>query len=328
LAAPAAAVVWVLARLWRRRWRDDGAVLGLLAAAGLWAVLVPHPLVPADGVLMRDDAAAPPLWTDAAYWHFHAPQQELAFRDRPASTVFDDAAAAASETWLVLGGSVTFGWETAATTTFTALAEQQLAGEGYRVRLLNAGVGGWNLGQLDRFLRDVGDRMPLHGVVLISVLNNAAFRIVGPPTAPPCGTLLCAYAYNLSRNYLLLPVANYFLPKPNNLARYETLLDDIVSRERALGRIVVLIDETHEAQLHPAWYNRWIGGVQDRYRAVARAVAAAQGLQFHRVDDAVAQVPVDQRFTDGMHLTSAGHAAVAARLADILRPYLGTDAGR
>ncbi len=183
------------------------------------------------------------------------------------------------------------------------------------------GVGGWNLGQLDRFLRDVGDRLPVRGIVLASVLNNAAFPIVGAPSSPPCSAFICAYAHNLARNYLLLPIANFFVPKPHNQERFATLLEQLISRETALGRTVVLLDETHEAQLRPSWYNRWLGGPQDAYRAILRRVGARHGLALHRVDDAVGRLPPTQQFLDGMHLTPAGHVAVGTRLAGILRSY-------
>jgi len=323
LVTAALAALWMLFRLLRSRGRGQGTFIALAATAAVAMALVPHPLVSLDGVRARDDAAAPPLWIDAAYWHFHSPQQELEFRGQPIGEL-PIGAAGEDELWLVLGGSVTYGWETDPQTTFTALAEQQLARAGHHVRLLNAGVGGWNLGQVDRVLRDIGDRLPLRGIVIVSVLNNAAFPIAAAPHPPACTTLLCAYAYNLSRNYLLSPVINFFLPAPGNQARFTALLDDIIARELARGRTVILLDETHEAQLRPAWYNRWVGGPQERYRTAARQVAAAHGLELHRVDDAVAALPPDQQFTDGMHLTPAAHVAVAARLAEILTPALGT----
>jgi lysophospholipase L1-like esterase len=318
------ALLWVLIRLARSRGRGQSAFVALAATAAAAMLLAPHPLLPLPDVRTRDEPAVPPLWTDAAYWHFHSPQQELGFRDRPIGELPTSAGAIDDELWLVIGGSVTYGSETDPQTTFTALAEQQLRRDGQPVRLLNGGVGGWNLSHIDRVLRDIGDRLPLRGIVIVSILNNATFRIVGPPHPPTCTTLLCAYAYNLSRNYLLAPVVNVLLPAPGNEARFATLLDDIITRELARGREVILLDETHDAQLRPAWYNSWVGGPQERYRSTTRRIGAAHGLELHRVDDAVAALPPDERFSDGMHLTPAAHAAVAARLAAIVEAERAT----
>jgi hypothetical protein len=310
--------LWALIRLFRERSVRNVCLVGLSVTCFISVVRIPHPLQPIEGVRLVDDAGAPPLWVDTAYWHFAAPQQRLQFATRSVASLW----LSDEETWLVLGGSVTAGRETGAADAFTAVAEQRLTADGSRVRLVNAGVPGWNMGQIDRFMLDVGDRLPIRGVVLASVLNNSAFPIVGPPEPYRCRTFLCAYTHNLRRNYLLFVVINFFLPKPANQARFEEMLDGLITRELNLGREVVLLDETHDAQIRPRWYNGWLGRPQERYRHILRRVAAAHGRSLHRVDDVVAALPVENRFVDGMHLTKDGHLAVGMRLAEILKPYL------
>lgn len=307
--------VWSLIRLARTRSAVRVCLVALSLTCLAGAMLIPYPLWPSDTARVIDDPAAPPLWVDAAYWHYLAPQQRLQFATRSVASLLD----ADDDTWIVLGGSVTAGRETGAAEAFTAMAEQDLIADGYEIRLANAGVPGWNLGQIDRFLVDVGDQLPLTGIVLASVLNNAAFRIVGPPEPPGCRTLLCQYTYNLRRNYLLAAVINFFLPKPGNPERFRETVDRTISRERDLGREIVLLDETHDAQLRPRWYNSWLRRPQERYRRILREVAAGQGQSLHRVDDVVADLPGDDRFVDGMHLTKDAHAAVGRKLAQIVR---------
>jgi lysophospholipase L1-like esterase len=303
----------------RGRPRRDAARLGAAAIVAVTsALLVPHPVQIVPGARVLDRPAAPALWIDAAYWHYHAPPQQLQSR----GTRLADLGDAQRATWLVLGGSVTAGDERDPAPAFTEVAERQLRARGYDVRLINGGVGGWNLGQLDAVLRDYADGLPLRGIVLVSILNNAAFRIAAPAAPRRSATLLGAYTHNLARNYLLFPAINYFVPKPGNLDRFGTLLDALLTREAALGREVVLLDETHDAELRPAWYTQWLAAAQLRYRERAQAVAAAHGLALHSVDDVLTALPPDARFIDGMHLTPAAHAAIGARLADVVEPYL------
>lgn len=320
---PLAALVvmgsWSLIRLLRRRSIGQVCLVGVLVACATGVALIPHPLQPNETAHIVDDTAAPPLWVDTAYWHFAAPQQRLQFATRSVASLWESE----EETWLVLGGSVTAGRETGAAEAFTAIAQNRLATDGYRVRLVNAGVPGWNLGQIDRFLLDAGDRLPVRGIVVASVLNNAAFPLVGPPEPHRCRTFLCAYAYNLRRNYLLFVAANFFLPKPTNQAHFRETLERLLARETRLRREVILLDETHDAKLRPHWYNGWLGRPQERYRGILRQVAAAHGRSLHGVDDVVAALPPNDRFIDGMHLTKDAHIAVGKRLAEILEPYLG-----
>jgi lysophospholipase L1-like esterase len=300
-------------RLLRLRPRRALALAALVAGAGAAAMLVPHPGASADDVVTAP-AAAPPLAVDPAYWHFLAPHQRLGFVQHSLAEV----AGPADETWLVVGGSVTAGTEVDPAETYTAVAERTLRATGQRVRLVNAAVSGWHIGQIDQLLRDLGDRLPARGVVVASVLNNAAFRIVGRPDPPTTDSLLWTYWYGLGRNHLLLPGVSFFMPKPDNGDRLQRTLDRLIVREQGLGRTIVLLDETHEAQLGPTWYNAWLGRPQEAQRQVIRDVAAQHDLRLHRVDDVVAALPPAERFLDGMHLTRAGHAAVGARLAAIL----------
>jgi lysophospholipase L1-like esterase len=294
------------------------ALAALALAVGLWVLLIPHPLVPRDTSRLIDSRSAPPLWVDAAYWSVAAPHQRLGFPRRS----FGELLGSDVETWLVLGGSVAAGREAGPNNTFTAVAERRLTVDGFRVRLVNAAVQGWNLGQVDRFLRDFAEALPVRGIVLASVLNNAAFRIVGPPTLPGCSTLACGLAHNIRRNYLLLPTVNFFVPKPANRARFQRLLAELLRREIDRGRAVVLLDESHDAQLRPRWYNVWLSRPHDAYRAAIREVASAHGIELHSVDDVLVELSPDEQFLDGVHLTRAGHAAVGARLAEILKPLL------
>jgi lysophospholipase L1-like esterase len=305
----------VVYRLVRRRWWSASALTALLVLGLAGALTVPHPLALHADVEPAPTAGVPPLFTDAAYWHFLAPQQQLGFRERSLAEV---AAATDGETWLVLGGSVTAGMESEPEETYVAIAERLLRAEGHSLRLVNAGVPGWHIGQIDEMLLDLGDRLSVRGLVLASVLNNAAFPIVGPPGPPVQEGLLLTYWGSLARNHLLLPGVSFFLPKGHNAERLRDTLDALITREQARGRRIVLLDETHKSQIEPAWFNAWLRGPQEAQRQVIREVARRHGLVLHPVDDTVAALPRDDRFLDGMHLSVAGHAAVGARLAEIL----------
>lgn len=310
--------VLLLIRLLRGSPRQDVLLLALMVSSAAWAMTIPHPLQPAPPRNARARRAVPPLWIDAAYWGPLAPHQTLAFR-----TLDDDIAGIAAsddeETWLVLGGSVVAGREVEAAETFPLVAERLLTDEGLPIRIVNAGVAGWNIGQIDRFLQDLGDRLPVHGIVMMSVLNNAAFPIRAEPAIPQVHTLLGAYAHNLVRNYLLFITINFFVPKPGNIEAYKEVMSRLLERELGLGRRLLILDETHTNQMQPRRLNHWFYRRDETYRAALREVSGRFDLRVDPVVGALSTVPAADQFVDGLHLTRAGHAAIARELAALLK---------
>lgn len=306
--ALALAVVRLLQRVRKLSGWDAAYALTALAVA-LAGEEIAHPQsLPASKT--SPPAPIPSLWTDPAYWHPAAFHQTLSFRGDPP--------AGEEKTWLVLGGSVTFGDGVAPEATFVKTAERQLRAAGHRVRLLNAGAQAWNLGQIDRLLRDLGASLAPDGLVIASVLNNAHFRL---PEARPVwcdGRLLAATLCNLIRSPTRLALAKLLAPKPGNRGRFRRTLRAILDRARAQGRPVVLLDETSRWQIEASPRDRR----HEAYRAAIRETAADYGLALHAVDRAVAAVPASARFLDAIHLAPAGHEAVGARLAEVLAPHL------
>ncbi|NNL66144.1 MAG: SGNH/GDSL hydrolase family protein [Myxococcales bacterium] len=290
----------------RGRTRSSRWTLGLLAwvtvAAALW---VPHPVesrAPAE-------PASSSLFQDAAYWHPQAAHQSLAFRGRPAASVDPRR-----ETWLVVGGSVTYGAGVAPEETYTAVAERLLRASGRPVDLLNAGAEGWNLQAIDRWLQDMGDRLAPRGIVLVSILNNATLPIPGLRPAACDASLLAAFACNRWRSAFFLRWPKVLLPKFRNAERHEVLLRELLARETDLGREVILMDEPSEAQIHGGAF-RWFGA--DGYRDATRRVAAEFDLVLHPVHDALAALPRGEAFLDGIHPTPAAHRVWGRRLFEI-----------
>jgi len=315
---PAGAIASVLlalaAALPRRRpWRErlPRIALALLVAVALAAA--PHPV----WVAAPEEPAVPQLWTDTADWHPRSPHQSLDFRGQPLAALVREP-----EPWLVLGGSVTFGEGVAAAETFTAVAQRLLRQGGDRRTLFNAGMQGWNLHHLDRLRLDLADALPLRGLVLVSILNNATLPLVSPSARGCERSLAFAYLCNAWRTPIRLAWPKVFLPKPANPERYRDTLRRLVSRERALGREVVLLDEISEFE--SGLVRPWD---VEAYRAIAREVTAELGVPFHGVRDAVAGLPPDERFLDGVHPTAAMHARLGQRLAEVLREDRPNSAG-
>lgn len=305
-----------------RRDRATGALAVALAALVVaWLAWIPNPSwrVRGPAAAGAPGPAAPPLWVDPAFWNPSAVQQSLRFRTVPVA----EARVRAQATWLVVGGSVVYGQAVAPEDTFVALAESRMRSEGLDVRLLNAGVPGWNLAQLDRALRDALDDLPVDGLVLHSVLNNAVFPLVGEGGACS-GGLLRAWTCNAARNYFVFTHLKLVLPKLRNHARYRETLRALLRRERALGRQVVIVEETSEHELDGAPMDAWVGGP---YREIQREVARELGLPVHSLVPALSALPPDARFVDGIHLTRQGHAAAGAALAEILRAHLAQASG-
>ncbi|MGH0035627.1 MAG: SGNH/GDSL hydrolase family protein [Myxococcota bacterium] len=292
------------------------AVAGCAALVAAWGVLVPHPVrVAGSSRALPGTTGEAELWVDPALWNPVAPHQALATREEPLAALDDDG----PETWWVVGGSVAYGVEVDPAHTFTAQAERRLRAAGHRVRLRNAAAPAWNLGQIDTFLRGLGDRLPVRGIVVASVLNNAGFSLHGPRPRGCEHTLAGATACALWRSPLHLAWLKYFLPKPGNLDRIRRTLGELIERERSLGRSVILLDETSRWQIG----RHLRDGRDEAVRTALREVAAHRGLRLHPVADAVAAVPPDDRLLDAIHLAPAGHAAVGTRLAAILAPRVG-----
>lgn len=288
----------------RLRWQErlPCTVLGLLVAGAL--VAVPHPVATPAAV----EPAVPPLWIDTASWHPRAPHQSLDFRGQPLADVV-----AGQETWLVLGGSVVFGEGVEASETFTAVAQDLFRAEGDPIVLLNSGMQGWNIQNIDRFLTDLGDALPVTGIVLVSILNNATLPIAGERSRFCDRSLVLAHLCNVLRSQLLLTWPKAILPKPHNLERYRSTLRRLLERELVLGRRVVLLDEAAEFDRTPILWKA------EPYRAAAAEIGAELGVAFHRVNDVVEALPAGDRFLDGIHPTPALHARLGYRLHEILR---------
>ena len=287
----------------RRPWveRAPWIALGLLTASAIGQVRYPvWSSAPVDPLV-------PSLWRDSADWHPRAAHQSLEFRGRPVAGVAPDA-----EQWLVLGGSVVFGEGVDASQTFTAIAQDLLRKDG-DANVLNAGAQGWNIGNIDRLLADGLDSLPVTGIVIVSILNNATLPIAAAEPAGCDASLPIAYLCNVSRNQLVLAWPKVFLPKPGNLARYRSTLRALLARELALGRKVVLLDEIGEID-----DRRWLWSTE-AYRTVAREVAAEAGVPFHGVRDAIAPLAENERFLDGIHPTPAMHLLLGRRLYEVLR---------
>jgi lysophospholipase L1-like esterase len=297
------AVVSIIRR--RRPWRERAPRIALALLVALALARVPHPVSNAAPA----EPAVPPLWLDTASWHPIGPHQSLELRGRPLASLDPNA-----ESWLVVGGSVTYGTGVEPHQSFPAVAQDLLRAHGDRKVLLNGGVQGWNLHNIDRWLADLGDALPLRGIVVASILNNATLPIAAPAGAGCERSLLRAQLCNASRNQLLFTWPKAFLPKPHNPERYRAALRRLVARERALGRRVVLLDEATE-------FEGWLLVLwnAETYRAIAREVGAELGVPFHAVDAALAPLPMEQRFLDGIHPTAAAHALLGRRLAEILR---------
>lgn len=289
----------------RRPWRDRVPRIALALLVACAIARVPHPVqtaAPAKPVV-------PALWRDTANWHPRAAHQSLDFRGRPLSEL-----RAGADTWIVLGGSVVFGDGVQAAQAFPAIAQDRLRGEGDPV-VLNAGAQGWNIQNLDRLLADLIDGLPVTGIVVASILNNATLPIAGPEPDDCHRSLLRAYLCNVSRSQLMLSWPKAFLPKPRNPARYRATLRALLERERGLGRKVVLLDEVTEFD---AGRGVWIWNTES-YRAVARELASTFGVPFYPVADAIAEIPPAERFLDGIHPTPAAHLLLGRRLAEIVR---------
>lgn len=307
---PAAAIAAILSTAWalierRRPWthRIPRIALGFSAISAI--VCVPYPVwsnAPVKPVV-------PPLWFDTANWHPRAAHQSLEFRGRRLADV-----ASGEPTWLVLGGSVAFGEGVEASQTFTAVAQELLRAAGDRTNLLNAGAQGWNIQNVDRFLVDFGDTLPVTGIVVASILNNATLPIVAPMDASCERSLLRAWLCNTWRSQLLLPWLKVILPKPHNPDRDRRILRSLLERELGLGRRVVLLDEASEME----------GGILqpwdfDLYREIAREVGEEFDVPFHPVTDVAAELRPDERFLDRIHPAAAMHALLGRRLYEILR---------
>jgi hypothetical protein len=287
-----------------RGWRERAPWIGLALVAAIALQRVPHPVC----VDAATPPAAPALWLDPANWHPRAAHQSLEFRDRAVASL-----APADAHWLVLGGAVVFGDGVEAHQAFPAVAEDLLRAEGDRSRVFNAGMQGWNIQNIDRFLADLGDDLPLTGIALVSILNNATIPIAAPDAVGCGATMLRAWLCNAVRNQALFTWPKVFLPKPRNTERYRTALRALLEREKARGRRIVLLDEIGEID---AGWRIWD---TETYREIARGVAAELGVPFHPVSDAVASLPPDERWLDGIHPTPAMHALLGKRLAEILR---------
>lgn len=120
---------------------------------------------------------------------------------------------------------------------------------------------------------------------------------------------------NAWRNYLLHEILSVVAPQPWNLSAYRSTLSNLITREQARGRSIILLDETHESQFSPNMISRF----HDRYRRVLQDVASQHGLEVHRVDDVLIGLTPEDRFTDGLHLNQAAHAAIGTKLAGLLR---------
>lgn len=302
--AIAGAVLVALTLLERRRsWahRLPHLALGMVVVAAL--LRVPHPV----SVRAPAEAVAPPLWLDSANWHGAAAHQSLAFRDRPLAGVVPG-----EEAWLVLGGSVVYGAGVEASQTFTAVAEALLRADGRRIVLLNAGAHGWNVQHIDRLLQDLGDALPVTGIVLSSILNNATLPIAGPRSTDCERSLVRAYLCNASRAQQLFTWPKVFLPKPHNRERYRLALRSLLERELRLGRRIVLLDEVGEIDEGALW-------APEDYREIAREISAQLGVAFHPVTDAYEALAPADRFIDGIHPTPAAHALLGRKLYAILR---------
>lgn len=289
----------------RRTWIQRIPTLALGSLVLFAVATVPHPVrthAPADPVV-------PPLWLDTANWHPRAAHQSLEFRGRRLADVEDGA-----PVWLVLGGSVAFGEGVEASQTFTAVAQDRLREAGDPTILLNGGAQGWNIQNIDRFLSDFGDALPLSGIVLVSILNNATLPVVAPLDASCQRSLLRATLCNFWRSQLLVPWLKVVLPKPHNADRYRQTLRRLLARELGLGRRVVLLDEASD--IEGRRLSLWD---IDAYRSIAREVGGDFDLPLHSVSDAIAPLSPGERFLDGIHPTPEMHARIGRRLEEILR---------
>ncbi len=271
--------------------------------AGLAAFSVPPAIETHDPV----PGVATPLLRDAAFWHPRAAHQSLEFRGRPVYTVDPER-----ESWLVLGGSVTFGEGIEADETFVAKAEARLRSEGRPVDLYNAGAQGWNLHAIDTWLRDMGDRLAVDGIVIVSILNNATLPVLGDAPGGCRARLATHAACNRWRSPFFDVPLKVLLPRRANAERHRELLRRILERELALGREIVLLDEPKEPG---GIFDDWLG--VGRARAVTEAVAGEFGLPLHPVADALAPLG-EGAFLDGIHPTAEGHRVWGERLADVL----------
>jgi hypothetical protein len=302
--AGAAVASWALLER-RRTWRQrlPRIALGLFVVAAL--IQVPHPIRGEHTM----PPVVPPLWIDSANWQPQAAHESLAFRERPLAS-----AASGDEVWLVLGGSVAFGDGVDAHQAFPAVAQDLLRADGDRLVLLNGGVPGWNIQNIDRFLADFGDSLPLTGIVLVSILNNATLPIAAPEPRGCERSLLRAFLCNASRNQLLFTWPKVVLPKPHNPERYRRTLRGLLERELTLGRRVVLLDEASE--IDEGLIQLWDA---EAYRTTARELAQEFGVPFHPVAGAASQLAPGDRFLDGIHPTPALHAVLGRQLREILR---------
>jgi len=287
------------------RGRPGLALLAVVVAGTLLAA--PHPV----RVAAPAAPAVPELWRDTAHWHPRALHQTLAFRERPMAGL-----PPAAERWLVLGGSVAYGEGVAPDRTFSAVAEARLRGEGRAVQVLNAGAQGWNAANADALLAGVGDALGIDGIVLVSVLNNATLPVVGPFPAACEGGALAAWACNQLRSIHFLQWPKALLPKPGNAERHAARLGRILARERARGRRVLLVDEPTAAEQvgRTDWFLPF--GVA---RDTVRRVAATYGLELHPVAPALAPLPSEVAFLDGIHPSPAGHQRIGAAVHALLR---------
>jgi hypothetical protein len=301
LAANAAAAIAVLrVRDWRRRGIWVG--LALCTAIALWRI--PHPVRVAEATA----PAVPALWLDPASWHPRAPHQSLELRDRPVASL-----APGAPNWLVLGGSVAFGDGVAAYQAFPAVAQDILRASRDPIQLFNAGVQGWNIRNIDQLMADLGDALPLTGVVLVSILNNATIPIASPAAVGCDAAFLHAWSCNVWRSQAFFIWPKVLLPKPKGPERFGDALRTLLAREKQRGRKIVLMDEIGEID---AGLRIWD---TETYREIARSVAAELGVPFYPVSDAVASLPPTERWLDGIHPTPAMHALLGKRLAEILR---------
>jgi len=294
----------LLARGAPRATRASLALIGLLTAVA--AATAHHPVAS----FAPAPQAVGPLFTDAAFWHPRGPHQSLDFRGRPLAALDPSR-----ESWLVLGGSVAFGEGVEPDETFTAVAEARLRAGGRAIDLYDAAAQGWGLAAVDAWLRDLGDRLPVRGLVLVSILNNATLPTPGPRAEGCDASLVRAFACNQQRSLFFLTWPKVFWPKPHNPARHAALLRGLLARETALGREIVLMDEPSEAQIHGGLFRRFGA---ERYRAATREIGADFGLELEPVADALAALPAGEAFLDGIHPTAAGHRAWGERLAEIL----------
>ena len=281
-------------------------LLALAVFMGGAIALAPHPV--------RVRAPAPPiapaLWHDTAHWHPRALHQELATRERPLTALRPDR-----ETWLVVGGSVAFGDGVSPEEAFPAVAERLLRHEGREIDVLNGGAQGWNVGNVDALLQAVGPELPLTGIVLVSILNNASFPVVGLPGACCDRGFLAAYACNQLRSIHFFQWPKALLPKPGNEARHADALRRLLAREQALGRRIVLMDEVTAAELagETDW---WLGF--EPVRRTTRNVAGSLGLTLEPVTEAFRSISPADAFLDGIHPSPEGHRQLGELLRRIL----------